>query len=119
MLIAKVAKDLMAASAPSRGSGFGNSAARPPRWYGIPLRVLLVTFLGTLISFAASLLLAIIGTVAISALRGMHPDMRIAYRLVALPMALVAGSIIFVFSLAMEIQHYRQTKTLSAIERIS
>jgi hypothetical protein len=107
----------MAASAPSRGSG--NSASRPPRWYGIPLRVLLVTFLGTLISFAVSLLLAIIGTVAISALRGMHPDMRIAYRLVALPMALGAGSIIFVFSLAMEVQHYRQTKTLSAIERMS
>jgi uncharacterized membrane protein len=95
------------------------SASRSPRWYGIPARVLLVTFLGTLISFAASLFLAIIGTVAISALRGMHPDMRIAYRLIALPMALVAGSIIFVFSVIMEVRHYRQTKTLAAIERMS
>jgi len=95
------------------------SASRTPRWYGIPLRVLVVTFLGTLLSFAVSLLLAIIGTVVISALRGLHPDMRIAYRLIALPMALVAGSIILVFSVVMEVRHYRQTKTLSAIERMS
>jgi hypothetical protein len=31
----------------------------------------------------------------------------------------VAGSIIFVLALAMEIRHYRQTKTLAAIERVS
>ena len=92
---------------------------RSLRWYGIPLRVLAVTFIGTLMAFAVSLLLAIIGTVIVSLIRGTHPDMRIAYRLVALPMALVAGGIIFVFSLAIEIRHYRQMKTLSAIERIS
>ena len=92
---------------------------RSLRWYGIPLRVLAVTFVGTLMAFAVSLLLAIIGTVIVSLIRGTHPDMRIAYRLVALPMALVSGGIIFVFSLAIEIRHYRQMKTLSAIERIS
>jgi hypothetical protein len=64
------------------------------------------------------LLLAILGTVIISALRGVHPDMRIAYRVIALPTGLVAGSIIFVLSLVMEIRHYRQSKTLSAIERL-
>lgn len=92
---------------------------RPPRWYGIPLRILLVTFIGTLLCFAVSLLLAIVGTVIASSLRGIHPDMRIAYRVIALPMALVAGGIIFVLSVAMEVRHYRQTKTLSAIERLS
>ena len=46
--------------------------------------------------------MALLGTVAVSAFRGVHPDMRIAYRLVALPMALVAGSIIFVLALVME-----------------
>lgn len=92
---------------------------RSPRWYGIPLRVLAVTFIGTLLAFAVSLLLAIIGTVIASAIRGTHPDMRIAYRLIALPMALVAGGIVFVLSLAIEIRHYRQMKTLSAIERVS
>jgi len=93
--------------------------SRPPRWYAIPVRVLLVTFIGTLLCFAVSLLLAILGTVIVAALRGVHPDMRIAYRHIALPMALVAGSIIFVLGLVMEIRHYRQTKTLSAIERLS
>ena len=92
---------------------------RPPRWYAIPVRVLLVTFIGTLISFAVSLLLGILGTVVVSSRRGVHPNMTVAYRLIALPAAVVAGSIIFVLALAMEIRHYRQSKTLAAIERIS
>jgi len=94
------------------------AAPRPPRWYGIPVRVLLATFIGTLICFAVSLLIGILGIVVVSALRGIHPDMRIAYRLIALPMALVAGSIIFGLSLVMEIRRYRQVKALSAIERM-
>jgi cell division protein FtsX len=93
--------------------------SRPPRWYTIPIRVLLVTFIGTLIAFAASLLLGIIGIVILSALRHVNPNMTMAYRLIALPTAVVAGSIIFVLALAMEIRHYRQTKTLNSIERLS
>ena len=91
---------------------------RPPRWYAIPVRVLLVTFIGTLIAFAVSLLLGIIGTVTVSALRHVNPNMTVAYRLFALPAAVAAGSIIFVLALAMEIRHYRQSKTLHAIERL-
>ena len=91
----------------------------PPRWYGIPLRVLLVTFLGTLISFSLSLFLGIVGTGAVSVLRGVHANMTIAYRHIALPTAAVAGSIIFVLTLSMEIRHYRQSKTLASIERVS
>jgi hypothetical protein len=93
--------------------------ARPPRWYAIPVRVLLVTFIGTLISFAVTLFLGIIGTGAISSLRGVHADMTVAYRHIALPAAGVAGSIIFVLALIMEIRHYRQAKTLADIERVS
>ena len=92
---------------------------RPPRWYAIPVRVLLVTFIGTLLAFAVGLLVGIIGTVAGSALRGIHPNMTVAYRQIALPAAVVAGSIIFVLALVMEIRHYRQSKTLAAIERMS
>ena len=91
----------------------------PPRWYTIPVRVCLVTFIGTLLCFAVSLLLAIFGTVIVAALRGVHPDMRIAYRHIALPMALVAGSVIFVLTLVTEIRHYRQARTLTAIARLS
>jgi hypothetical protein len=93
-------------------------ASRSPRWYTIPVRVGLVTFIGTLLCFAVSLLLAILGTVIVAALRGTHPDLRIAYRHIAVPMALVAGSIIFALALVMEIRHYRQSKTLSAIEKL-
>jgi hypothetical protein len=91
----------------------------PPRWYAIPVRVLLVTFIGTLLSFAVSLLLSIIGTVVVSSLRHVNPNMTVAYRQMALPAAVVAGSIIFVLALAMEIRHYRQSKTLAAIARVS
>ena len=93
--------------------------ARPPRWYAIPVRVLLATCIGTLISFAVTLLAGIIGIGAFAILRGIHPDMTVAYRRIALPAAVVAGSIIFVLALAMEIRHYRQAKTLAEIERVS
>ncbi|MGA8270945.1 MAG: hypothetical protein WB919_05250 [Candidatus Sulfotelmatobacter sp.] len=92
---------------------------RSPRWYTIPVRVLLVTFIGTLVSFAVSLFLGIIGTVVVSTMRGVRPDMTMAYRHIALPCAVVAGCIILVLSLTMEIRHYRQTKTLAAIARVS
>ena len=94
-------------------------ASRSPRWYGIPLRVAAVTFIGTLLCFAVSLLLAIVGTAVASKLRGMHPDMRIAYRYIAIPMALVAGSMILVLSISLEVRHYRQMKTLSGIEKMN
>lgn len=93
--------------------------SRVPRWQVIPVRVALVTFIGTLICFAVSLFFGIFGTVIVAAMHGAHPDMRVAYRHVALPAALVAGSIVFVLVLILEIRHYRQGKTLSAIERMS
>ena len=95
------------------------AASRAPRWYTIPVRVGLATFIGTLLTFAVSLLFAILGTVILASLRGVHPDMRIAYRHIALPIGVVAGGIIFVLTVIMEIRHYRQTKTLQAIERMS
>jgi uncharacterized membrane protein len=95
------------------------SASRSPHWYGVPVRVGLLTFIGTLICFAVSLLLAIVGTVGVAAVRGIHPDMRVAYRHIALPMAIIAGAIILVIASIMEVRHYRQLKALSAIERMN
>jgi TRAP-type C4-dicarboxylate transport system permease small subunit len=92
--------------------------SRAPRWYTIPARVCAVTFVGTLLSFAVILLFAIFGTVIVAALKGVHPDMRMAYRHIAVPMALVAGAVVFVLAVIMEIRHYRQAKALSAIERL-
>jgi len=92
--------------------------SRSPRWYGIPLRILLITFLGTLICFAVSLLLAILGTVAAAMLRGVHPDMRIAYRQIAVPLVIVEAGAIFLLATVMEVRHYRQRKALHALERM-
>lgn len=91
---------------------------RTPRWYGIPARIALLTFLGTILCFAVTLLFAILGTIVTAALRSVHPDMRIAYRHIALPIALATGIIILVLSSIMEVRHYRQRKALSAIERM-
>ena len=79
------------------------SKTRKPRWYAIPVRVLTVTFLLTLFSFAVSLLLSILGVVIAAKVHGVHPDMRIAYRNIALPVAMVAGSIVLVLSIVMEL----------------
>ena len=94
------------------------ATTRAPHWYGVPVRVLLLTLIGTLLCFAVSLLLAIAGTIAVAAVRGVNPDMRIAYRMIALPMGIGAGCVVFVAALVMEIRHYRQSKTLSAIEKM-
>jgi TRAP-type C4-dicarboxylate transport system permease small subunit len=88
-----------------------------PRWILIPVRVGLVTFLVTLLSFAVSLLLGILGMVIFSRLRGTPPDMTFAYRYIATPVAGVVGAIVLILSLTMEIRHYRQAKVLSSIER--
>ena len=111
---------------PSFTSGVGEVVTRDdlpttshaPHWYGVLLRACVLTFIGTLLSFAVTLLLAILGTVIVSALRGVHPDMRIAYRDIAIPVALVAGAIIFVAATVLEFRHYRRAKTLNALERM-
>ena len=87
-------------------------------WYGIPVRVFLLTLLGTLLSFSVTLLVAILCTIVVSALKGVRPDMTFAYWHVALPAALVASVVIFVAATILEIRHYQQRKTLNAIERM-
>jgi hypothetical protein len=90
-----------------------------PRWFLIPVRVVLVTFLLSLITFAVTLLLGILGLVAGAHARQIHPDMRMAYRHVALPSAAVVGAIVLVSSIFMELRHYRQAKALASIEHLS
>jgi uncharacterized membrane protein YbhN (UPF0104 family) len=93
-------------------------AASPrPRWIGIPVRVLLTTVVVTLLAFAVSLLLSILGTVVYSQVKHVAPNMPYAYRYVAFPFAITVGIIVLVLSLAMEIRHYRERKILASIER--
>ncbi len=90
-----------------------------PRWYLIPVRVLLVTFVVTLLSFAVSLLLGIGGTVVGARLRGIHPNMTFAYRHIAIPAAAMVAAIVMVSASFMEIRHFQRAKSLNQIERAS
>jgi hypothetical protein len=90
-----------------------------PRWYLIPVRVLLVSFLITLLSFAVSLLLGILGLVIASHLQGIHPNMTLAYRHIALPVGAFAAASALIATTVLEIRTYRQTKTLAQIARSS
>jgi hypothetical protein len=94
-------------------------SVRKPRWYLIPVRVLLVTFLLTALGFAISLLLGILGILAGARLRGVHPNLTIAYRYIAAPAAATVGVIVLVTIVSMEIRHYQQAKVLAEIERAS
>ena len=96
-----------------------NKRATKPGWYLIPMRVLLVTFLLTLLAFAVSLLLGILGLAIAARVRGFHPNMTTAYRHIAFPVAAIVGAIVLIFASVIEIRRYRQTKALNEIERIS
>jgi hypothetical protein len=78
-----------------------------------------MTALFTLLTFAVSLLLSILGTIVYSQVAHVTPNMPFAYRHIAFPVAISAGSIVLVLSLFMEIRHYRQRRTLAGIERVS
>ena len=91
----------------------------PPRWYWIPARVVLVSFLLTLLSFAMSLLLGIVGLAIQARLRGVATDMTFAYRHIALPVAAVIGIIALIGVTITEIKDFRQMRALAEIERSS
>jgi hypothetical protein len=83
------------------------------------VRVLLVTFLLTLLAFAVSLLLGIMGLEIGARLRGTHANVTLAYRYIAPPAAAAVGAVALVYALLAEIRHYQQAKALAEIERVS
>ncbi|MGA2459556.1 MAG: hypothetical protein ABSF85_18490 [Terriglobales bacterium] len=89
------------------------------RWIGILARIVAMTFLFTVLSFAVALLLSIMGTVVYSQVKHVAPNLTFAYRHIAFPCAITAGAIVLLLTLAMEIRSYRQRKTLEGIERVS
>jgi ABC-type sulfate transport system permease component len=95
------------------------STIRNPRWFWIPARVLLFTFLCSLLAFAVSLLLGILGVIVGARLRSDTPNITIAYREIALPAALMVAGIVLVSTVFMEVRHYRQSKALAEIARSS
>lgn len=81
---------------------------RKPRLPGVFFRALLITFVLTLLGFALTLLLAIVGLSLFGLIRGYHPDMANAYRYAALPMAIVIAVIVLVTALVSEFKRYRR-----------
>ena len=77
-------------------AAIAHAAPRMPHWYMVPIRAFLITFAFTLMSFAISLFLGISGVAIAAALRGIHPNMTLAYRKVALPIAVVVGLVVFI-----------------------
>lgn len=91
------------------------TSVRKLRWYLIPVRIVLVTFVVTLLSFAVSLLLGIFGVILAAKMKGVHPNMTLAYRDVALPVGALVGTVVLVSATVMEVRHYRQSKALGRI----
>lgn len=87
-----------------------------PRWYWVPVKALAITFPLTFISFALGLLLGIIGMLIRGWILNVHANLTVAYRDVALPVAVTAAVIVFVTSLVMEVRRYRQEKALVEIQ---
>jgi hypothetical protein len=82
----------------------------PFRWLLVPLRVLLVSFLLTLLSFAVCLLVGILGVLIAAGVRGVQPNMTIAYREIAFPAALLAGAAALVGAVVLEVRHHRRER---------
>jgi len=91
----------------------------PLRLSLIPFRILLITLLGILLSFAVSMFLGILGTIAWAALHHTNPNLTSVYRHFAPLIAAVVGFIVLVVATVHEVRYYRQAKALAAIERLS
>ncbi len=95
------------------------SRSQPPNPVLVPIRILLLTIVSTLLAFAVSLLLGILGTVAWAALHHVSPTLTLAYRHFALPLAVAVGLVVLIVATVLEVRHYRQAKALAALERAS
>ncbi len=92
---------------------------RPPRLLWVPLRVLVVTFLFTLMAFSISLLLGILITMTFAGLHHRPPNLTLIYRHIAPTVAAWVGTAVMIVAVVMEVRHYQQAKVLAAIERTS
>src|SRR5882762_8811304 len=99
----------MANAANPSALGPGNPV---PSLLGIFPRVIMITFGFTGISFAVSLFVGILCMAMMGIFRGHLPDMRLAYRMFALPVAVMVGTLAFVIASVVEIRDYINAKML-------
>lgn len=81
---------------------YPQASARKSGCFWIPARILLMSFLLALLSFAVCLLLGILGLAIIAVLRGVQPNLTVAYRDIAFPASVIAGLIALVAAIVME-----------------
>ena len=75
--------------------------------FGSTVRVLFTTLLFTAGAMGLGLLLGIIGMITYGLIAGVQPDMRNAYRHVAIPLAITIGCIVFVGAVVLEVRRTR------------
>jgi uncharacterized BrkB/YihY/UPF0761 family membrane protein len=90
---------------------------RAPRWYLVPVRVVIVVVIVTLLAFAIGLLLGICGVVLWAKLHGVHPDLRLSYRYIAFPAAALVAAIALATASFMEVRDFRRARSLYRLER--
>ncbi len=89
-----------------------------PRLPGVLFRVLLITFLATLLTFAITLLGSIISLVIVGELRGglRQVNMTVAYRHIALPVAVTVGAVALIAVFTYEMRRYFRMRALARLE---
>ena len=92
--------------------------SRKPGLAGVVFRVIVVTFLLTLLTFAVTLLGAILALVMVGELHGglNHVNMSAAYRHVALPVAITVGVVTLISTSVYEIRRHLQSRTLARLD---
>lgn len=81
----------------------------------VPIRVLLVSFLLALLSFAVFLFFGIVGLLISAVVRDVHPNMTMAYREIALPGALALGGIALVVAIVIEVRYQSRKRIESRL----
>jgi hypothetical protein len=89
-----------------------SSQGAAPSFLGIFPRIVMITFGITGISFAVSLFVGILCMAFMGAFRGHLPDMRLAYRMFALPIAIMVGTLAFAVMCVVEFREYFKAKAL-------
>ena len=77
------------------------------RAFASTVRVLFTTLLFTAAGMGLGLLLGILGMITYGLIAGVQPDMRNAYRHVAIPMAITIGSLAFIGAVVLELRARR------------
>ncbi len=74
------------------------------------IRVVIITVLATLLTFVVSLFLSVVAILLINMIRGGGINMAVAYRHIALPIAIAALVVAFVVALVYELRYTRRKR---------